>query len=189
MIKKKSKAVSRLGGIAKGRKTGSGDEMEYTKKTVSNKIAEEGIDYSIEKGNPDIERIVAYFKGRDEVTALYLFGSLSKRRENSDSDIDVAVLIDEAKSERLDFDRHKKEYYNASPTFSLRPVDIVILNTAPPFLKHQILKSGKILFDRNRGLRVRFTARAIMEYLDFKPLQDIMLRGVTERFRRVKVGR
>lgn len=137
----------------------------------------------------DIERIKKYFRGRDEISALYLFGSLGKGRETQESDVDVAVLVNDARKGRKNYERLKREYYDASPTFSSRPVDIVILNTAPPFLKHQILKTGKILFDRNRKLRVRFTTTAIMEYLDFKPLQDIMLKGVADRFRRAKVGR
>lgn len=137
----------------------------------------------------DIERIKRYFRGRDEVSALYMFGSLSKKRATAESDIDIAVLVNESKMKGRDFARIKEEYYRASPRLSMRPVDIVILNTAPSFLKHQVLRTGKILFDRNRKLRVRFTARAIMEYLDFKPLQDIMLKGVADRFRRAKVGR
>lgn len=32
-----------LGGIAKGRAIGRGDEMDYTKKTISRKIAKEGL--------------------------------------------------------------------------------------------------------------------------------------------------
>lgn len=137
----------------------------------------------------DIKRIIRYFKTQTEVSTLYVFGSLAKGRKTSESDIDIAVLIDESKLRKINFEALKQKYYAASPGFSLRPVDIVILNTAPPFLKHQVIKTGKILFDRNRKFRVRFTARAIMEYLDFKPLQDILLQGVTERFRRAKVGR
>lgn len=43
MIKKKKKSILILGGIAKGRKTGTGNEREYTKKKVSRKIAKEGL--------------------------------------------------------------------------------------------------------------------------------------------------
>jgi hypothetical protein len=71
---------------------------------------------------------------------------------------------------------------------SMRPVDIVILNTALPFLKHQILKTGRILYDKNRRLRVRFTERAISEYLDYKPIEDICLKAVANRFRRKSIG-
>ena len=87
------------------------------------------------------------------------------------------------------FESLKKAYYAASPTFSIRPVDIVILNTAPPFLKHRIIKTGKVLLDRNKRLRTRFAANAIIEYLDYKPIEDICLRAVAGRFRRAEIGR
>ena len=41
--KKKKKSILSLGGIAKGQKSGTGNEREYTKKKVSKKIAEEGL--------------------------------------------------------------------------------------------------------------------------------------------------
>jgi predicted nucleotidyltransferase len=136
----------------------------------------------------DLTRIKRYFRERAEVSALYLFGSFSRDKVNAESDIDIAVLIDESKLERKNFETLKNLYYAASPTFSLRTVDIVILNTAPTFLKYQVLKTGKVLFDRKRKLRVHFTERAIIEYLDFKPLQDICLNGVSKRIRRANNG-
>jgi hypothetical protein len=39
MKKKKKKSISSLGGVAKGRKVGTGNEREYTKAVVSKKIA------------------------------------------------------------------------------------------------------------------------------------------------------
>lgn len=43
MVRKtsKKKSILSIGGIAKGKKIGTGDEREYTKKKVSKKIAEE----------------------------------------------------------------------------------------------------------------------------------------------------
>ena len=137
----------------------------------------------------DIKKIVRYFKGTNEVSALYIFGSFGKGKKTNESDIDIAVLIDESKLQRKNFELLKRKYYAASPTFSMRPVDIVIFNAAPPFLKHQILKTGRILFDKNRRLRVRFTERAITEYLDYKPVEDICLKAVANRFRRKSIGR
>jgi uncharacterized protein len=137
----------------------------------------------------DIERIVNYFRERDELAALYLFGSSAKKRKTEESDIDIAVLIDESGSGRKYLERFRKEYYEASPGFSLGPIDIVILNTAPPFLKYQVLKRGRILFERGRKIRVKFTEKAITEYLDYKPIQDIYLKAVARRFREKTVGR
>jgi hypothetical protein len=132
----------------------------------------------------DIGRIIEYFRGRDEVSTLYVFGSAAEGRVTPESDIDVAVLVDEAKLRRRNFEALKKRYYAASPRFSRRPIDIVLMNTASPYLKHRVLKTGKILFDRNRRLRVRFTARAIIEYLDYKPIEEIILGGTSRRFSR-----
>ncbi len=41
--KMKRKSILSLGGIAKGRKVGTGDEREFTKKVVSRRIAKEGL--------------------------------------------------------------------------------------------------------------------------------------------------
>lgn len=136
----------------------------------------------------DIKRIADYFKGRDEVSALYIFGSAARGKETAESDIDIAVLIDGRKKGQKTYESLKKAYYSASPGFSLRPIDIVVLNTAPPFLKHRIIKTGKMLFYRNRKLRGRFVANAIIEYLDYKPIEDICLKAVAGRFRRASVG-
>jgi len=137
----------------------------------------------------DIRHIIDYFKGRDEVSALYIFGSAAYSKETTESDIDIAVLINDHKKGRRTYDSLKKTYYAASPKLSIRPVDIVILNSASLFLKHRIIKTGKVLFDRNRRVRVRFTANAIIEYLDYKPIEDICLKAVAGRFREVAVGR
>jgi predicted nucleotidyltransferase len=141
------------------------------------------------KEDNDIKRIIKYFKDRTEVSALYVFGSSARGIVTDESDIDIAVLINERKLDKVNYERLKRVYYAASPSFSLRPVGITILNTAPVYLKHQILKTGTILFDRNRRLRVRFTERAITEYLDYKYIEDICLKAVTKRFRRITFGR
>src|SRR5512143_2206236 len=93
----------------------------------------------------DIGRIVDYFRGRDEVSALYLFGSVAAGKETFESDIDIALLIDDRKRGRKTYDSLGKKYYAASPHLSMRNVDIVILNIASPFLKHRIIKTGRVL--------------------------------------------
>ncbi len=41
--KKERKSILSLGGIAKGRKVGFGDEREFTKKVVAKRLAKEGL--------------------------------------------------------------------------------------------------------------------------------------------------
>ena len=56
------------------------------------------------KTDSDTNRIITYFKSRDEVSALYLFGSAASGRSIKDSDIDIAVLINEKRLEKTTFD-------------------------------------------------------------------------------------
>ena len=123
------------------------------------------------------------------MSALYLFGSALKGGGTRESDIDIAVFVNEKRLKRRNFELLKNAYYQASPAFSLSPVDIVILNAASPYLKHHILKTGMMLFDRNKKLRVDFTAKVIIEYLDFKPIEDFFNNAIARRFRRASVGR
>ncbi len=141
------------------------------------------------KHTEDIQRIVDYFKGREEVSSLFIFGSAASGEMMPESDIDLAVLINDRRKGRISYDSLRKKYYAVSPKFSMRNVDITILNTAPPFLKHRIIKTGKVLFDKNRRMRVIFAARAVLEYFDYKPIEDACLKAVTGRFRRSSVGR
>lgn len=46
-------------------------------------------------------------------------------------------------------------------------VDLIILNRAPPLLKHQVIKHGKLVYCRDEKSRIEFEARAQDEYLDF----------------------
>jgi len=44
------------------------------------------------KDDGEVERIIRHFKGTDEVSTLYIFGSLGKDKKTGESDIDIAVL-------------------------------------------------------------------------------------------------
>jgi predicted nucleotidyltransferase len=48
----------------------------------------------------DVKRLTRYFRDRDEISTLYVFGSLGKAKKTNESDIDIAVLIDESKLKR-----------------------------------------------------------------------------------------
>jgi hypothetical protein len=59
-----------------------------------------------------------------------------------------------------------------------RPVDLVLLDEAPPALAYRIFRDGTTLVERNHRALSDRKARAILEYLDFRPLEDIAVRGV-----------
>ena len=109
----------------------------------------------------DLEVILSKEHG---VLAAYLFGSSARGNRTAKSDIDIAVLLSDVPQKML-------EYYlylvkELSQVLG-NEVDLVILNTAPPLLKHQILKHGKLVYCRDEKARLQFEARAQDEYLDF----------------------
>jgi uncharacterized protein len=58
-----------------------------------------------------------------------------------------------------------------------RPVDLVLLDEAPPGLAYRVFRDGRPIAVRSEpALKARFV-RAVLEYLDFKPFEDLFTRG------------
>ena len=110
------------------------------------------------------EDLITFFRSEKKVSVAYLFGSHAKKTHTSKSDIDIAVLLSETPKKIL-------EYYlnlvNKLSEILGNNVDLIILNTSSPLLKHQVIKHGKIIYSRNEEARITFEARAQSEYLDF----------------------
>jgi predicted nucleotidyltransferase len=110
------------------------------------------------------EDLTIFFRSEKKVSVAYLFGSHAKKTQTPKSDIDIAVLLSEMPKKLL-------EYYlylvNKLSEILGNNVDLIILNTSPPLLKHQVIKHGKIIYSQNEEARVTFEARAQSEYLDF----------------------
>jgi len=57
------------------------------------------------------------------------------------------------------------------------PVDVKVLNSAPLSFKYRAVK-GELLISKNEEIRFRFIERTLMEYLDFKPIEERMIEEV-----------
>lgn len=110
------------------------------------------------------------------VDVAYLFGSEARGASGPESDVDVAILYSDEPPATLD-----------SPARALeaelerllgRPVEIVVLNSAPVDLVHRVLRDGRLVFEGNRSARIAFEVRARNEYFDLLPILD--------RYRRVE---
>jgi len=111
-----------------------------------------------------LEALRKIFKSEEKISVAYLFGSHAKKLNTPVSDIDIAVLLSETPKNLF-------EYYlylvNKLSRIVGDDLDLIILNTASPLLKHQIIKYGKIIYTRNEKERIMFESRAESEYLDF----------------------
>lgn len=126
---------------------------------------------------------------RDGIAAAYLFGSQATGKAGRLSDVDVAVLFDSVLDERARFELQLRLQREAARAVRHDSVDIVALNAASPLLRHRTIRDGKALVVRDPVARVRFEARAIVDYLDTRPLREELARGLRHRLDEGRFGR
>lgn len=110
-----------------------------------------------------------------DVVAAYLFGSVARGRDHRDSDVDVALLL--AKDPPRTLDGLKLAVAARLGERLGLPVQVVVLNRAPPDLVHRVLRDGKLLVDKDPGRRIRFEVRSRNEYFDLEPMRRLYRHG------------
>lgn len=112
-----------------------------------------------------LKQIKDYFKDKEEVSAVYLFGSTATGSETASSDIDIAILL-----------KHGVNPYKPDIQLKImsdlelllkKRVDVVLLNSADPILEHQIRSHSKVLIDKNPKVRMTYELEARKKYFDF----------------------
>ena len=58
------------------------------------------------------------------------------------------------------------------------PVDLVLMQEAPPGLAYRVFAGGRVILERDRAALVERKAQAIIDYLDFKPIEELCAGGV-----------
>ena len=116
------------------------------------------------------------------VNAAYLAGTLSNRASFGHlTDVDIAILLmDQIKSDQF-LDYQLYFFSELAKRLESESIDVVILNQASLLLKLQVIKYGQILFSRDEKQRIQFETRAVMDYLDFKKLDDMQNRALNRR--------
>jgi len=110
----------------------------------------------------------------DVVYAL-LFGSSARGTRGPGSDADVAVeLAAGAARDARALGRLIARLESATD----RQVDLVLLDEASPPLAYRIFRDGHLIVERDHAALVARKARAILDYLDFKPVEDLCAAGV-----------
>lgn len=125
--------------------------------------------------NDRIERQVSeFFRNRADICSVYLFGSRAAGSARADSDVDIGLLYFQAPEATLTGMPFGDE---AELADRLKlPVQLVVMNTAPVDLVHRILRSQRLLLDKDPSFRIRFEVKRRNEYFDLKPVLDLYRR-------------
>jgi len=126
---------------------------------------------------------------RDRTVAGLLFGSQAAGSAGPLSDVDVAVWVDPGLSLDERVALRSDLSLAAREALGTDEVDIVILNDAPPLLRHRALKGALRLFDRDPRARVRLETAALLDYLDTAPLRETLAAGRRRRLEEGRFGR
>jgi predicted nucleotidyltransferase len=104
------------------------------------------------------------------VIAAYLHGSAARGGMRPDSDVDVAVLLREPLP--LGAEALCQPLASALEKDLGQPVDLTVLNLAPPDLVHRVLRDEALIVELDRSARIRFEVRTRNEYFDVRPRLD-----------------
>lgn len=117
-----------------------------------------------------IKKIKKIFQKRKGILFCYLFGSFAYNNFNSKSDIDLAVYLNN--EEMADFFDERLELISEISQVLKKQADVLVLNTAPLFLKFVVLKEGKLIFSKDEKQRIDFELKTMNNYFDFKPILE-----------------
>jgi predicted nucleotidyltransferase len=102
------------------------------------------------------------------------FGSAARAASHAGSDLDIGVGL--APGARLD-PIEIGDLIARLEAAAGRDVDLVDLGQAPPGLAYRAFRDGQLLFERDHARLVEHKTRAIVEYLDFEPVERALTEG------------
>jgi len=117
----------------------------------------------IKKNKKNLEKL---FK-KEGVVLAYLFGSAAREKKEPLGDVDIAVLFSRKVKEADYFDKKLRLAAKIDEILGIFQTEVVVLNQAPPLLKHRAVFRGISIFASNPKLRRDFEFRVLQEYEDF----------------------
>ncbi len=142
----------------------------------------------------NIERTQNIFKDYPYIAAAYLFGSHATGRTTPTSDIDIAVLLKEKAPKGREL-IHQLDYmaYRIEDALQVKhvpeclyrgKVDLIELNRQGLIFAHNVLKTGRLIYDADPDFRIRFVTKVISHYCDFEPTLRFMDKYHFEGYKR-----
>lgn len=130
------------------------------------------------KNSANIDRGV--FQKIAEVRLAYLFGSTARETKKTPADVDIAVLLASDVSAERSLDIRTDLMFMIMKMVG-KNVDVVILNRANVVLRHQVVKHGKLLYEREKDLSCAYQVATLRDYEDYLPMQRYYMKVMDKR--------
>jgi predicted nucleotidyltransferase len=129
-----------------------------------------------------IEKISLYFDRRSEVTAVYLFGSYAKGRQEMDSDIDLAILLNRDYRPRQN--ELRRQYIVDLSHILRKDLHILMISSIDEGIFAQIFRYGQCIVNHNPHLLARFKMIAYAMIAEFGYHKNLMKKGFIRKLTR-----
>jgi predicted nucleotidyltransferase len=115
-----------------------------------------------------LNQIIEKIKSIKEVVAIVVFGSYADGKVKEMSDIDIAVIVQNA-------DKHIEADIGSmySPKF-----DVVLFHRLPLHIQYEVLKNGNVIFCRNEEEFFEIKRNVLREYLEMSAMYERIKRRV-----------
>ncbi len=110
-----------------------------------------------------LDRLLQKASGDPDTLAVILFGSVARDESSSLSDMDICIILNK-KYDPAALSQKKLEYLSVADS------DISIYQQLPLYIRHRVLKEGRVLFCRNDDMLYELAFKTVKEFEDFKPL-------------------
>jgi predicted nucleotidyltransferase len=114
--------------------------------------------------------------GDPRVAYALLFGSSARDTAHQGSDLDVAIAFRE--NVTIDTRALGALVSTLESAAGGRRVDLLLIDEAPPPVAYRAFRDGVVLVENDHRALAARKARAILEYLEFRPFEELAARGV-----------
>lgn len=131
-----------------------------------------------------LEEASQFLQQQPDILLAYLFGSHARQQAGPQSDVDIALLLDEQERSALDLLERRLDLAAKLDKILLVAVDVVLLNRASLLLQGQVLGEGQLRYAVDQPTRVGYEAYTRALYFDFQPRLRQHWEALTESVRK-----
>lgn len=125
-------------------------------------------------------KLKEYFADKEEVIAVYLFGSYAEGKMYPQSDIDIGILFDE--TSRHHMNKKRNTYMKELSRILRKDIHPTILNSASEGLMKQIFLKGRCVLINNSKKLSYFKMHTLAKIADFAFYRSRMQAGFIKNF-------
>lgn len=111
-----------------------------------------------------LKRFLLKVQDDPEILAVFLFGSAARGEQRPASDVDVCLVFVPAVRDRLYMAQKRLEYLGEAP----EGLDIQVFQLLPLYIRHRILKEGKVVFCRDEDTLYDLAFATVKAFEDFR---------------------